>query len=242
MTKNGQTHNVSVCIQMGSDSIIGALCQIADKTSIKRSTIGNSTTVKEKVKVANSIIMHGVTIEEGWEHTNIRFTLASVHVRSGIMWNLRFKIQSYVARKDLKLYFLYNLTSYWWISKSFIFSLFFTPNSSGLSDISPILDLSIPFSTCVLFFFVFGVVRGQRKNTDLTVHLFVCSQPEIGSKQTQNCWTTNAPHTYMSWPSVGDIIGTLSLKWFLRRLLENVVGCVDLVAEEPEGLQKRIYA
>lgn len=65
MTKNGQTHNVSVCIQMGSDSIIGALCQIADKTSIKRSTIGNSTTVKEKVKVANSILMHGVTIEEG---------------------------------------------------------------------------------------------------------------------------------------------------------------------------------
>lgn len=51
--------------QMGSDSIIGALCQIADKTSIKRSTIGNSTTVKEKVKVTNSIIMHGVTVEEG---------------------------------------------------------------------------------------------------------------------------------------------------------------------------------
>lgn len=50
---------------MGSDSYIGAMCQIADKTSIKRSTIGNSTTVKEKVKVANSIIMHGVTIEEG---------------------------------------------------------------------------------------------------------------------------------------------------------------------------------
>lgn len=72
---NGQAHNtsvgVSVCIQIGSDSIIGALCQIADKTSIKRSTIGNSTTVKEKVKIANSIIMHGVTIEEGWEHTNI---------------------------------------------------------------------------------------------------------------------------------------------------------------------------
>lgn len=54
---------------MGSDSIIGALCQVADKTSIKRSTIGNHTTVKEKVKVTNSIIMHGVTIEEGWEHT-----------------------------------------------------------------------------------------------------------------------------------------------------------------------------
>lgn len=66
---NGHTRNASVCvsvrIQMGSDSIIGALCQIADKTSIKRSTIGNSTTIKEKVKVANSIIMHGVTIEEG---------------------------------------------------------------------------------------------------------------------------------------------------------------------------------
>lgn len=51
--------------QMGSDSIIGAHCQVADKTSIKRSTIGSSTTVKEKVKVTNSIIMHGVTIEEG---------------------------------------------------------------------------------------------------------------------------------------------------------------------------------
>uniref|UniRef100_A0A667WDR0 Translation initiation factor eIF2B subunit gamma n=1 Tax=Myripristis murdjan TaxID=586833 RepID=A0A667WDR0_9TELE len=51
--------------QIGSDSIIGASCQVAEKTSIKRSTIGNSTTVKEKVKVTNSIIMHGVTIEEG---------------------------------------------------------------------------------------------------------------------------------------------------------------------------------
>ncbi|XP_035025805.1 translation initiation factor eIF-2B subunit gamma [Hippoglossus stenolepis] len=56
---------ISEKCQMGSDSIIGALCQVADKTSIKRSTIGNSTTIKEKVKVANSIIMHGVTIEEG---------------------------------------------------------------------------------------------------------------------------------------------------------------------------------
>ncbi|XP_053294627.1 translation initiation factor eIF-2B subunit gamma [Pleuronectes platessa] len=56
---------ISEKCQMGSDSIIGALCQVADKTSIKRSNIGNSTTIKEKVKVANSIIMHGVTIEEG---------------------------------------------------------------------------------------------------------------------------------------------------------------------------------
>ncbi|XP_041658396.1 translation initiation factor eIF-2B subunit gamma [Cheilinus undulatus] len=56
---------ISERCQMGSDSIIGAQCQIADKTSIKRSTVGNSTTVKEKVKVTNSIIMHGVTIEEG---------------------------------------------------------------------------------------------------------------------------------------------------------------------------------
>lgn len=56
---------ISERCQMGSDSIIGALCQVADKTSIKRSTIGNSTAVKEKVKVTNSIIMHGVTIEEG---------------------------------------------------------------------------------------------------------------------------------------------------------------------------------
>lgn len=63
-----------LCHQVGSDSIIGAMCQVADKTSIKRSTVGNSTIVKEKVKVANSIIMHGVTIEEGWEHTHL-FTL-----------------------------------------------------------------------------------------------------------------------------------------------------------------------
>ncbi|XP_056149410.1 translation initiation factor eIF-2B subunit gamma [Lampris incognitus] len=53
-----------ICL-IGSDSIVGASCQVADKSSIKRSTIGNSTTVKEKVKVTNSIIMHGVTIEEG---------------------------------------------------------------------------------------------------------------------------------------------------------------------------------
>ncbi|KAJ3594872.1 hypothetical protein NHX12_004177 [Muraenolepis orangiensis] len=50
---------------IGSDSILGAGCQVAEKTSIKRSTIGISTTVKEKVKVTNSIVMHGVTIEEG---------------------------------------------------------------------------------------------------------------------------------------------------------------------------------
>ncbi|XP_030016912.1 translation initiation factor eIF2B subunit gamma [Sphaeramia orbicularis] len=56
---------ISERCQMGTDSMIGALCQVADKTSIKRSTIGNSTTIKEKVKVASSIIMHGVTIEEG---------------------------------------------------------------------------------------------------------------------------------------------------------------------------------
>ncbi|MEQ2182465.1 Eukaryotic translation initiation factor 2B, subunit 3 gamma, 58kDa, partial [Goodea atripinnis] len=57
--------SVSERCQVGSDSIIGPQCQIADKTSIKRSTIGNSSTVKEKVKVTNSIVMHGVTIEEG---------------------------------------------------------------------------------------------------------------------------------------------------------------------------------
>ncbi|KAG5285540.1 hypothetical protein AALO_G00004550 [Alosa alosa] len=56
---------VSERSQVGADSIIGASCQIADKTSIKRSTIGASTTVKEKVKITNSIIMNGVTIEEG---------------------------------------------------------------------------------------------------------------------------------------------------------------------------------
>nr|XP_057922421.1 translation initiation factor eIF-2B subunit gamma isoform X2 [Doryrhamphus excisus] len=56
---------ISERCQIGSDSMIGALCQIADKTSIKRSTIGSSTTIKEKVKVTNSIIMYGVTIEEG---------------------------------------------------------------------------------------------------------------------------------------------------------------------------------
>ncbi|KAK2860767.1 hypothetical protein Q7C36_004933 [Tachysurus vachellii] len=50
---------------VGGDSIIGALSQIADKTSIKRSTIGTSTTIKEKVKITNSIIMNNVTIEEG---------------------------------------------------------------------------------------------------------------------------------------------------------------------------------
>lgn len=52
-------------IKVGSDSIIGPNCQISDKTSVKRSTIGASTVIKEKVKITNSIIMNGVTIEEG---------------------------------------------------------------------------------------------------------------------------------------------------------------------------------
>lgn len=56
---------ISEGCRRGSDSIIGAQCQVADKTSIKRSTVGNSTNVKEKVNITNSIIMHGVTIEEG---------------------------------------------------------------------------------------------------------------------------------------------------------------------------------
>lgn len=55
----------AISLKVGGDSIIGASSQIADKTSIKRSTIGASTTVKEKVKITNSIIMNGVTIEEG---------------------------------------------------------------------------------------------------------------------------------------------------------------------------------
>uniref|UniRef100_A0A9J8AHG9 Translation initiation factor eIF2B subunit gamma n=1 Tax=Cyprinus carpio carpio TaxID=630221 RepID=A0A9J8AHG9_CYPCA len=50
---------------VGSDSIIGPLCQISDRTSIKRSNVGMSTTIKEKVKITNSIIMNGVIIEEG---------------------------------------------------------------------------------------------------------------------------------------------------------------------------------
>uniref|UniRef100_A0A671RT81 Translation initiation factor eIF2B subunit gamma n=1 Tax=Sinocyclocheilus anshuiensis TaxID=1608454 RepID=A0A671RT81_9TELE len=50
---------------VGSDSIIGPICQISEKTSIKRSNVGTSSTIKEKVKITNSIIMNGVTIEEG---------------------------------------------------------------------------------------------------------------------------------------------------------------------------------
>lgn len=59
------TASISERCLVGADSIIGASCQLADKTSIKRSILGASTTVREKVKVTNSIVMHGVTIEEG---------------------------------------------------------------------------------------------------------------------------------------------------------------------------------
>ncbi|XP_067893081.1 translation initiation factor eIF-2B subunit gamma isoform X1 [Heterodontus francisci] len=50
---------------VGTDSMIGNLTKVAEKTSIKRSIIGTCCIVKEKVKIANSIIMHNVTIEEG---------------------------------------------------------------------------------------------------------------------------------------------------------------------------------
>lgn len=60
-----RSNSRAIFLKVGGDSIIGASSQIADKTSIKRSTIGASTTVKEKVKITNSIIMNGVTIEEG---------------------------------------------------------------------------------------------------------------------------------------------------------------------------------
>uniref|UniRef100_UPI00398EAFFE translation initiation factor eIF2B subunit gamma isoform X2 n=1 Tax=Pristiophorus japonicus TaxID=55135 RepID=UPI00398EAFFE len=50
---------------IGADSMIGNLTKVAEKTSIKRSIIGISCNVKEKVKIANSVIMHHVTIEEG---------------------------------------------------------------------------------------------------------------------------------------------------------------------------------
>lgn len=37
--------------------------------------------------------------------------------------------------------------------------------------------------------FVFCALWGQIGITELTMHLFVCNQPETSSKQTQSCWS-----------------------------------------------------
>ncbi|KAL1117578.1 hypothetical protein AAG570_003893 [Ranatra chinensis] len=45
--------------------LVGAGCQIAEKTSLKNTILGPSVTVSTKTRIANSVVMHGVRIGEG---------------------------------------------------------------------------------------------------------------------------------------------------------------------------------
>lgn len=65
--------------------------------------------------------------------------------------------------------------------------VFLTPKSSSLSDTSPILDLSIPFSTCSVRVFLFSLCSelcGVREGTQIQQCIYLCavSQRSVPNK------------------------------------------------------------
>lgn len=58
---------ISVCLlQVGADSLVGPDTQVGEKSSIKRSVIGSSCVIQDKVTVTNCLLMNSVTVEEGY--------------------------------------------------------------------------------------------------------------------------------------------------------------------------------
>lgn len=145
------------------------------------------------------------------------------------MWNLRFKIQSYVSRKNLKLYFLYNLTSY-----DEAPALSFSPHFLRLKAAVCLFSLYSIFYMLraggfFLFVFVFKAVQGQKEhrfnNASICVqsarYQFQTNPKLLNYKYTSSIYVITVSWWY-NWHAFLEMI--------LRRLLENVVGCVDLVA------------
>uniref|UniRef100_A0A8D1TQ68 Translation initiation factor eIF2B subunit gamma n=1 Tax=Sus scrofa TaxID=9823 RepID=A0A8D1TQ68_PIG len=50
---------------IGADSLIGPDTQVGEKSSVKRSVIGSSCVIRDRVTVTNSLLMNSVTVEEG---------------------------------------------------------------------------------------------------------------------------------------------------------------------------------
>ena len=69
-TKLLRIHNITInfsvlCQGIGGDSLVGSSVQVAEKASIKRSTVGHHCTIGDKTRVINSILMDYVTLGEG---------------------------------------------------------------------------------------------------------------------------------------------------------------------------------
>lgn len=58
---------ISICLlQVGADSLIGPDTQVGEKSSIKRSVIGSSCVIQDKVTLTNCLLMNSVIVEEGY--------------------------------------------------------------------------------------------------------------------------------------------------------------------------------
>ena len=57
-------------LQVGTDTIVGTGTKIGEKTSVKRSVVGDHCNIGKNVKISNCVIMDYVTIEDGCVNTH----------------------------------------------------------------------------------------------------------------------------------------------------------------------------
>ena len=50
---------------VGGDSLVGSSVQLAERASVKRSTIGHHCSIGDKSKIINCVLMDYVTVGEG---------------------------------------------------------------------------------------------------------------------------------------------------------------------------------
>lgn len=53
-------------MQVGVDCLVGPDTQVGEKSSIKHSVIGSSCVIRDRVTIANCLLMNSVTVEEGY--------------------------------------------------------------------------------------------------------------------------------------------------------------------------------
>ncbi|XP_074236814.1 translation initiation factor eIF2B subunit gamma isoform X2 [Saimiri boliviensis] len=63
---------------VGVDSLIGPDTQIGEKSSIKRSVIGSSCLIKDRVTITNCLLMNSVIVEEGLERGDVIMAYCSL--------------------------------------------------------------------------------------------------------------------------------------------------------------------
>lgn len=61
---------LSIVQGVGGDSLVGNSVQLAERASVKRSTIGHHCCIGDKSKIINSILMDYVTVGEGLVYTH----------------------------------------------------------------------------------------------------------------------------------------------------------------------------